>query len=284
MTRNRIMIIALLGCLLLIGTLVLQQFDIVRTSTLTKPTIIPHRGASAYAPEHTIAAYELGETMNGDYIELDLQMTKDNHLIVMHDETVNRTTNGTGLVRNMTLADIKQLDAGSWFNERYPRLANKAYVGLKVPTLEEVMEHFGNDVRFYIETKAPGVYPGMEEELLRILKKHEMLEERNVLIQSFSPDSLLKLHSLQPDLPLVQLIPSASVEEVTREDLKDMKAYSSGIGVNYKKIDEDFVNVAQEESLFVHVYTVNGKRDIGRVMEWGVDGIFTNHPDLIPEK
>src|SRR5699024_3459181 len=97
---------------------------------------IPHRGASGHAPEHTMPSYELGEQFNGDYIEVDLQMTKDGTLIGMHDETVDRTTDGSGLVRNMTVEEIKELDAGSWFNEENPKKAKDEYVGLKVPTLE----------------------------------------------------------------------------------------------------------------------------------------------------
>jgi len=88
--------------------------------TDNKTLNVAHRGASGYAPEHTLLSYELGESMKGDYIEIDLQMTKDGELIAMHDETLDRTTNGTGLVKDYTLEEIKQLDAGSWFNEKYP--------------------------------------------------------------------------------------------------------------------------------------------------------------------
>ena len=104
---------------------------------------VSHRGASAYAPEHTIAAYDKGEKMHGDYIEVDLQMTKDGHLIAMHDVTLDRTTDGTGSVKDYTLNEIKQLDAGSWFNEKYPYASKAEYEGLKVPTLEEVFKKFG---------------------------------------------------------------------------------------------------------------------------------------------
>ena len=128
---------------------------------------VSHRGASGYAPEHTITSYQMGDKMHGDYIEVDLQMTKDGKLIAMHDETVDRTTDGTGLVKDYTLEQIKQLDAGSWFNEKYPQYANSEYAGLKVPTLEEVFQKFGKNENYYIETKSPEVYPGMEKELLR---------------------------------------------------------------------------------------------------------------------
>lgn len=103
---------------------------------------IAHRGASGYAPEHTLTSYKMGDRMHGDYIEIDLQMTKDGKLIAMHDETVDRTTDGTGKVKDFTLEQIKQLDAGSWFNEKYPQYANPRYEGLQVPTLEEIFKTF----------------------------------------------------------------------------------------------------------------------------------------------
>lgn len=92
----------------------------------------------------------MGEKMHGDYNEIDLQMTKDGKLIALHDEKVDRTTNGTGLVKDYTLEQIKQLDAGSWFNEKYPQYANPEYSGLKVPTLEEVFQKFGKNEKYYI--------------------------------------------------------------------------------------------------------------------------------------
>ncbi len=100
------------------------------------------RGASAYAPEHTLPSYKLGDKMKGDYIEIDLQMTQDGHLICMHDETLDRTTNGSGRVKDYTLAQIKDLDAGSWFNEKYPQYASRRLAGQQVPTLDEVLDHF----------------------------------------------------------------------------------------------------------------------------------------------
>ncbi|MEB9303030.1 glycerophosphodiester phosphodiesterase family protein, partial [Bacillus cereus] len=101
---------------------------------------IAHRGASGHAPEHTFASYDLVKKMKADYLELDIQLTKDSQLIAMHDTAVDRTTNGTGEVRDKTLSEIKSLDAGSWFNKAYPEKAKQEYVGQKVPTLEEIFQ------------------------------------------------------------------------------------------------------------------------------------------------
>ncbi len=246
---------------------------------------VAHRGASGHAPEHTIPSYKLGEEMKGDYIEIDLQMTKDGELIAMHDESVDRTTNGTGLVKDYTLEEIKQLDAGSWFNEKYPEKAKKSYEGLQVPTLEEVIQAFGKDARYYIETKSPEVYPGMEKELLRVLEKYNLtgVNERSskVLIQSFSKESLLKMEDLNPNLPLVQLISYKEQATISDEELNELTEYAVGVGMSYTKIDEDYVQQVRNAGLHIHPYTVNEKEDMERLLDWGVTGMFTNYPDRL---
>ncbi|KXZ03426.1 glycerophosphodiester phosphodiesterase family protein, partial [Bacillus cereus] len=189
---------------------------------------IAHRGASAYAPEHTIAAYQLGQQMNGDYIEIDLQMTKDGHLVAMHDETLNRTTNGTGLVKEHTLEEIKQLNAGSLFNEKYPNLAKKEFENAKVPTLTEIIETFGHNANYYIETKTPDEYPGMEEKLLEIINHYEIQDK--VIIQSFSEESLQKIHSLNSNISIVQLLPYKKAVQLTKLEIEKYKMYCIGLG------------------------------------------------------
>lgn len=250
---------------------------------------IAHRGASGHAPEHTpehtLLAYKLGEKMKGHYIEIDLQMTKDGHLIAMHDETLDRTTNGTGFVKDHTLAEIKQLDAGSWFNEKYPDKAKSEYVGLKVPTLEEIFETFGMGSRYYIETKSPHLYPGMEEKLMRLLKKYRMLGKNShsskVLLQSFSKESLLKLRKLHPQAPLIQLISGSGKAEITDEELQHIRSYAIGIGINYKRIDKEFIHQVRANHLLIHPYTVNNRSDMEKLLDWGVNGMFTNFPDVL---
>ena len=142
---------------------------------------VGHRGASGYAPEHTIPAYDLALRMGADYIEQDLQMTKDGVLVALHDDTLDRTARGpknncTGLVIEKTLAQIKTCDVGTWFNETFPQYAKPEYVGLKIPTLEEVFQRYGRSVNYYIETKNPEAAPGMEEELLRLMDKYGLAQ------------------------------------------------------------------------------------------------------------
>lgn len=241
---------------------------------------VSHRGASAYAPEHTIASYDMGEKLHGDYIEIDLQMTKDGHLIAMHDVTLDRTTNGTGSVKDYTLNEIKQLDAGSWFNEKYPYASKAEYEGLKVPTLEEVFKKFGKNNSYYVETKSPDVYPGMEKELLRLVDKYKINKEK-LLVQSFSSQSLKVMNELDPSIKLVQLITYKANAEITDAEIKEIKQYAMGIGPNHTYLNEEYVQKVVNSGLELHPYTVNDKERMKQLINWGVTGMFTNHPDLL---
>ncbi|WP_409276335.1 glycerophosphodiester phosphodiesterase [Neobacillus sp. SCS-31] len=285
--RNVMMSAAFVG----IGTGVVSQ---VQAAEMIKPSLNPnkilnvaHRGASGHAPEHTLPAYELGQKMKGDYIEIDLQMTKDGELIAMHDETLDRTTNGTGLVKDFTLAEIKQLDAGSWFNEKYPQYAKSEYVGLEVPTLQEVIETFGSGARYYIETKSPEVYPGMEEKLVEILNEYKLtgknVPSSKVIVQSFSAESLKMVHEMDPTIPLVQLLWYDQPATLTDEELEEYKSYSIGLGMNYGTIDEAYVQKVRDSGLLIHPYTVNETADMEKLLDWGVTGMFTNFPDRLQE-
>ncbi|WP_373995334.1 glycerophosphodiester phosphodiesterase [Peribacillus asahii] len=243
---------------------------------------VSHRGASGYAPEHTLVSYQMGEKMHGDYIEIDLQMTKDGQLIAMHDEKLDRTTNGTGLVKDYTLAEIKQLDAGSWFNKKYPESANPNYEGLQVPTLEEVFKKFGKNASYYIETKSPETYPGMEKELLRLIDKYD-INKKSLLIQSFSPQSLKIMNELDPSVKLVQLISYKNYAVITDDELAAIKEYAMGVGPNHTYLNEEYVQKVVNSGLELHPYTVNDKDRMKQLIDWGVTGMFTNFPDRLHE-
>lgn len=248
--------------------------------------IIAHRGASASAPEHTMASYEQAHLSGADYIEIDLQMSKDGHLIAMHDKKVDRTTNGRGLVKSKTLSEIKSLDAGTWFNDRYPPLAQAGFRNIEVPTLEEIFEHFGSSANYYIETKSPEEYPGMETELINLLKKYELtISDENppkIIIQSFSRDSLKKIHKLEPAIPLIQLYNYKKMAELTDREIKAIKPYASGIGANANMVDKNYIKKAQQNGLAVHLYTVNKDKEIQKAVDFGANGIFTDYPKKWP--
>ncbi|MDA2156343.1 glycerophosphodiester phosphodiesterase [Bacillus cereus group sp. Bc253] len=280
---KKIYIVTIICIFIVIGTFVFHKVNELKyTKAINQSNYIKniaHRGASAYAPEHTIAAYKLGQQLKGDYIEIDLQMTKDGYLVAMHDETLNRTTNGTGLVKEHTLEELKQLKADSSFNEKHPNLAKKEYENAKVPTLEEVIEVFGHDANYYIETKSPDEYPGMEEKLLEIINHYEIQDK--VIIQSFSEESLQKIHNLNINIPLVQLLSYKKAVQLTELEIKKYKTYCIGLGMNYKYIDSAYVKKIKKHGLEVHPFTVDNEQDMKRLLLWGVDGIFTNYPDRL---
>ncbi len=255
---------------------------------------IGHRGASGYAPEHTIPAYDLALKMGADYIEQDLQLTKDGVLVVLHDETLDRTARPTaesapgdctGLVREKTLAQIKTCDVGSWFNEAYPQYVDPDYVGLRIPTLEEVFQEYRKSTNYYIETKSPESAPGMEEELLRLMDEYGLTkpaaDKWQVLIQSFSPASLQKIHAIDPSLPLIQLFSSSETSATIQAKLDATAAYAVGIGPSKGDVDKPLVDAAHARCLDVHPYTVNETPEMEKLVSIGVDGMFTNFPDRL---
>lgn len=243
--------------------------------------IIGHRGASAYAPEHTIPSYDLAKEKGADYLELDLQMTKDEELIVMHDNKVDRTTDGKGYVKDYTFSQLKKLDAGSWFNEINPAMANDKYQQTAVPTLKEVIEKYGDSVNYYIEVKSPDTYPGMEKKLLSILKDYGLLGKNQpkdkVVIQSFSEESLRVIHEIKKDIPLIQLQWFENQATISTNEITEIKKYAIGIGINYKSLNEKYIQKLKKHDLLVHAYTVNKKEEIEELKRIGIDGVFTDY-------
>lgn len=263
-----------------------EQQNWIHNLTGEKFTTIAHRGASGYAPEHTFYSYDKSHNAIGaSYIEIDLQMTKDGYLVAMHDETVDRTTNGNGRVDQYTLEELKQLDAGSTFNEQNPQYANSNYEGAQIPTLDEILERYGTDANYYIETKSPDVYPGMEEKLLDTLNKHQLLNEQSlkkghVMVQSFSQESLLKMKNLNSNVPLIRLLDKGELPNMTQQDFNYIKQYAIGVGPEYTDLTKENVTNLKNTGFLVHPFTVNEVADMERLNEYGVDGLFTNYPDL----
>jgi glycerophosphoryl diester phosphodiesterase len=244
--------------------------------------VIAHRGASGYAPEHTFASWDLAARMGADYLEQDLQMTRDGVLVVMHDETLDRTVrrNGqpcTGRVIDHTLAELRECEVGSWYS---PEFAAE-----RLPTLEEVLKRYP-DANLYIETKKPEEAPGMEEELLRLLAEHDLIQPaRNgwrVLIQSFSEASLRKIHAMDAGLPLIQLMHRGAVPAGTIEAyMQAVASYAVGVGPHYSDVSADFVEAAHACCLQVHPYTVDDIAEMKRLESIGIDGLFTNFSDTL---
>ncbi|WP_186725544.1 glycerophosphodiester phosphodiesterase family protein [Planomicrobium sp. CPCC 101110] len=243
--------------------------------------IIAHRGASVQAPEHTMAAYRLAKELEADYLEVDVQMSKDEVLVSIHDLTVDRTTDGSGVVADMMLSELKQLDAGSWFNRKYPDMAKEEYVGQKIPTLQEIIEEFGESVNYYIETKKPEENEGVEDELFELLGQYNLLDESlpegKVVIQSFSEESLKRMRTFSQTIPLIKLEKDPVVGPDARRRLEEIREYAIGIGTYFERIDDDYVKTAKEVGLLVHLYTVNSAEIAEKWKAVGAHGIFTDN-------
>lgn len=246
---------------------------------------IAHRGASGHAPEHTLTSYETGEDMHADYIEIDLQMTEDGELIAMHDDDVARTTLADGSVDDFTLEEITSLDAGSWFNDEYSDVAESEFEEEQVPSLEEILDTFGEDVNYYIETKNPDESPEMVDELIDMLNEHHLLDDdisdSQVIIQSFSADSLQETHEIESSIPLIQLISYEEEARISSGELEEIAKYAIGIGANYEHLTEKYIQEVRDADLLMHPYTVNETADMRQLMDWGATGFFTNYPDRL---
>lgn len=226
--------------------------------------VVAHRGASGHEEEHTWKAYDKAIEMGADYIEQDLQLTQDGHLVISHDSTVDRMTDGTGKISDMNLSEIKRL--------RTPQ-------GQQILTLDEVLRHYGTSIKYYIETKRPQSQ-AMDDELVRLLVKHNLIGidrvKEQVIIQSFSKESLQNIHEQYSDIFLVYLL-----KEPTISDLNEAVEFANGIGPRFAsdKTNKSLVDAAHARGLLVHPYTVNSNADIQKVISYGVDGFFTNYPD-----
>ena len=254
----------------------------------TDQVIVAHRGASGYAPEHTLLAYDLGLTMGAEYIEQDVFPTKDGVLVCIHDDTLDRTARGpvencTGKVSDKTLAQLKTCDMGSWFNEVYPGRAQPEYVGLQIPTLDEVFARYGTTTNYYIEIKPNSAsLQSVELTLLDLIHEHGlyqgMVDHHQVLVQSFVPASLQAMATLDPAVPLIQLARSGSkADSILAAD------YAIGVGPSIKDTNQALVNRAHQLGLAVHPYTVNSSADLAAAAALCVDGLFTNFPDRYRE-
>jgi len=253
-----------------------------------RPLVIAHRGGAALAPENTMIAFEKAKSLGVDVIEFDIRMTKDGHLIVLHDETVDRTTNGEGEVSSFTLAELKKLDAAYRFHDIRGRYIYRNQ-GVTIPTVEEVFQQL-TDVKFNIELKEPPkkqTYPEMEKKLWELIKKYNMQEK--VLISSFSDDILSKFQEHAKDFVAL----SASKQETQKfvfyhklflNRLYRPKVDAIQLEPSYGFIDledERIINGAKKLNMGIHYWTINDEDEMRHLLEKGATGIITDRPDLL---
>jgi len=246
--------------------------------------IIAHRGASAYVTAHTIAAYDLAVQMKTDYIEIDLQMTKDGKLVAMHDQVV--MFNGTQqAVANLSFNELQnQYTLGTETPKIQSVYATPSTDDLRIVDMEEILANYGDSVNYYIELKTPDTYPGMEKKLLQQLRDYHLLNREDklpkVIIQSFDEDSLRNIFAIEPSIPLIKLYAFKNDASFTKKELRKLTEYASGVGVNAEAVTRHFVESTQSEGLHIHPYTVNDEETMRRLLQLGVNGFFTDRPDV----
>ncbi|MGA2719255.1 MAG: glycerophosphodiester phosphodiesterase family protein [Candidatus Acidiferrales bacterium] len=231
------------------------------------PWVIAHRGASGHAPENTFAAFQRAVELGGTFIETDLHVTRDGRFVAIHDDTVERTTNGSGDVRNFTLDELREVDAGMWFD--------RTFMGERIPTLEEVLEFSReHDVVFYLELKYAAVW-GMDHALVAALQKAQSAP-RTIVI-SFDPATLTPLRRLDPSIMTGLLVEDAKPDCI--QVAIDLGARQ--LCPKVSSVTPELVEKAHRSDLQVVTWTANTLADMRAMMAAGVDGIMTDFPDRL---
>jgi len=247
----------------------MSQASIIEALSSGETLVFGHRGALAQAPMNTLAAFDCARQQGADGIELDLQLSRDGHLVVIHDYTVDATTDGHGDVAEMSLAELKRLDAGAWFSA--------AFAGERIPTLDEVFDAFGDKLLINVEIKSSPAWGYRADKLLaECVRRHGM--SGRVIVSSFDPVILRNLRQMmpaammgflyQPDMPAAHYLPLKRLWHQARHPRQDM-------------VDQGYMNWARAQRYFVNVWTVNdGERalELGRL---GVNTIITDEPATI---
>lgn len=229
--------------------------------------MLAHRGASAEAPENTIAAFELAIMQGADGIELDVQLSRDDQPVVIHDFTLERTTDGTGRVRDRTVRELKRLDAGGWGGTQFQ--------GQRVQTLQEVFERFRDRTRFWIELKGGSdLYQGIEERVVSMIEVYDVLEQ--ALVQSFDSRALDQIRGLNPEVRLGILTAEPPISPLI-SSTSARRAICPGADL----VTEREISEIRQAGLECYVWTVNEPAQMDRLVEWGVSGIITDRPALL---
>ena len=241
------------------------------------PKVIAHRGASGYAPELTLAAYQLALQLGCDGIEMDIHPLRDGTLVALHDPDVARTTNRKGKISDFTLEELKNLDAGSWFNKAYPDRARQEYAGLRIPTIQEIFDLVKEStVEFFIEIKDPELYsPDLERSLLSLVLDNQI--EKRTRFLSFSAPSILKIKAINPSLRTAFLVSGAEEDPVE----STLRLSADEVGILHTLITPALIDSAHNAGLSVSAWTVNHPSDMERMIDLGTDCIITNYPDRL---
>ena len=240
-------------------------------------TVIGHRGDGGSAPENTLAAIEKGIQAGANMVEIDVHETRDGVVCVMHDKSVDRTTNGKGKIKDLTWDEIRQLDAGSWYNG--------AYKGERVPSLEQVIAQINGRVLLLIELKnGTPYYPQIEEKVVGLIRQHHA--ESWCVVQSFHMSILQRIHQLDPEIRLQKLaffaIPSLgfSFDLAFHSFHPEKEPFIESYNLNYLFVTKKLIHRLHQEGKKINVWTIDSPDVIRKMVNMGVDGVITNHPEL----
>jgi glycerophosphoryl diester phosphodiesterase len=271
----------------LLGTaaLLLPATDVRAVEDGTPPAVIAHRGASARAPENTLAAVDKAAALGAVWVENDVQRTKDGELVVLHDDSLRRTTDVEQVfpgkapwkVKDLTAAEIARLDAGSWFGA--------SYAGVRVPTLKQYLHRVDlHHQKLLLELKNPELYPGVERETLKLLSNEGWLDRRHrdrLVVQSFSKGALRTVHQLKPGVRTGFLGTPAVA------DLPGYATFTDQINPSYRSVSTAYVSAVHAftgphgQPLKVFTWTVDTADTARLVAGYGVDGVITDKPDVV---
>lgn len=233
----------------------------------TCPLVIAHRGASADAPENTIAAFELALEQGADGIELDVHLSADEHPVVIHDFTLERTTDGAGPVSEHTVRELKRLDAGGWRDRRFR--------GQRVQTLQEVLERFRDRARFWVELKGGStLYPGIEERVVSLLEIYDVVD--HALVQSFDHEAIGRIRATSPEIRVGALVAQAPLDAALLQP-----GATNAICPGAHLLTESVLAEIRGADLECYVWTVNEPAQMDRLVGWGVNGIITDRPGVL---
>lgn len=286
--RLGILVLLLVLSLLLIAAFMPDAPSKTYYENVSVPLVIAHQGGDGVWPGDTMYAFEQAVAIGADVLEMDAHITKDDQIVLMHDEKVDRTTNGTGLIEDLTLSELKQLDAAyQWSNDDGKTFPYRGQ-GIQVPTLEELFQKFPQ-MRYVIEIKL--TQNPIDGPLCDLVRKHNM--QAKVVVASFHDEAMQNFRKTCPEVAT-----SASRTEVRNFVLLG-KAFLSGLivpgyqsiqppydpkeSLNIPIMTERFIREAHAKNIKVEPWTVNDPELMKRYIEWGVDGIITDRPDLMLE-
>jgi glycerophosphoryl diester phosphodiesterase len=233
--------------------------------------VVAHRGASGHAPENTMAAFRRAVEMGARFIETDLHLTRDARVVAIHDSTLDRTTNGHGLVDSMPLEEVRALDAGAWFTSPL----SESFAGERIPTLDEIVRFAKEtDVIFYLEIKSDSTW-GVEHAVVAALR--DTGEAARALILSFDPATLISVNRLDQTMMTGYLCEHPSNDLVERT----VRAGARQIAPRGDLVTPDMVKKAHQAGLQVVAWTINEPDQMRRLITAGVDGIMSDYPDRL---